>query len=97
MLPLSSKNIRVTRQLRNHLKTTCMGLGLVRLQIDLGLAEEARKTLASLQNDFQLLLDGVENPMETMPRNSNTGMNDQRNPGKGDFLDLTKELFAVPT
>ena len=34
---------------RNRLKTTGMGLGLVRLQMDVGLTEEARTTLASLQ------------------------------------------------
>jgi hypothetical protein len=50
--------------LHQRLKTTCIGLGLARLQIDVGLAEEARKTLASLQDDLQFLLLRVEKPKE---------------------------------
>ena len=42
-----------THQMRNRLKTTAMGLGLVRLLQDAGLAEEARTTLYSLENGFQ--------------------------------------------
>src|SRR3989442_2968101 len=51
---------QITRQSRDRLKTTGVGLGLVRLQLDAGMTEEARTILASLQNDFQLLLHGVE-------------------------------------
>jgi hypothetical protein len=40
-------------QIRNRLKTTCMGLGLVRLLQDAGLTEEARTTLSALENGFQ--------------------------------------------
>jgi hypothetical protein len=43
-----------------------MALGLARLQMDAGLREEARATLASLQGDFQLLLHGLESPMEIL-------------------------------
>ena len=50
----------ITRQLRDNLETTGVGLGLLRLQLDAGMTEEARTTLASLQNDFQLLLHGVK-------------------------------------
>ena len=42
-----------THQMRNRLKTTSMGLGLVRLLQDAGLTEEARTTLYSLENGFQ--------------------------------------------
>ena len=42
-----------THQMRNRLKTTAMGLGLVRLLRDAGLIEEARTTLYSLKNGFQ--------------------------------------------
>jgi hypothetical protein len=42
-----------TPKIRNRLKTTCMGLGLVRLLQDAGHTEEARTTLASLENGFQ--------------------------------------------
>jgi hypothetical protein len=51
---------QTTRQLRDRLKTTGVGLGLLRLQLDAGMTEEARTTLSSLQNDFQLLLHGVK-------------------------------------
>lgn len=44
---------RFTRQMRNRLKTTGMGLGLVRLLQDAGQTDEARTTLASLENGFQ--------------------------------------------
>ncbi len=42
-----------THQMRNRLKTTGMGLGLVRLLQDAGLTEDARMTLSSLENGFQ--------------------------------------------
>jgi len=50
--------------LRERLKRAGVGLGLLRLQLDTGLPEEARATLASIQNDFQLLCHGVEGEME---------------------------------
>ena len=42
-----------TRQMRSRLKTTGMGLGLVRLLQDARCFEEARTTLSSLENGFQ--------------------------------------------
>jgi hypothetical protein len=42
-----------THQLRNRLKTTVLGLGLVRLLQDAGLTEDARTTLSSLEFGFQ--------------------------------------------
>ena len=39
-----------THQMRNRLKTTCMGLGLVRLLQNARRFEEARATLALLEN-----------------------------------------------
>jgi hypothetical protein len=78
MIAVHGKNNRVSGQLRDRLKTTSMGLGLVRLQMDAGLTEEATTTLASLQDDFQLLLLGVENPKEMLPMNSYAGMNANR-------------------
>lgn len=42
-----------TPQMRKRLKTTGMGLGLVRLPLDAGRTEEARTTLSSLENDIQ--------------------------------------------
>src|SRR5579871_4893907 len=73
MLTFCDKNNRFSGQLRNCLKTIGMGLGLVRLQMDAGLTEEARTTLASLQDDFQPLLHAVDSPMEST--NSYAGMN----------------------
>jgi hypothetical protein len=49
MLSVHGKNNRLIGQLRDRLKTTGMGLGLVRLQMDVGRTEDARTTLASLQ------------------------------------------------
>ena len=51
---LASKQDRFSPRLRNRLKTTSMGLALVRLLLDAGRAEEARTTLLSLQNGFQV-------------------------------------------
>jgi hypothetical protein len=42
-----------TRQMRNRLKTTGMGLGLVRLLQDAGRTDEARAVLSSLEDGFR--------------------------------------------
>jgi hypothetical protein len=42
-----------TRQMRRRLKTTCIGLGLVRLLQDAKRFDEARTTLYSLEDGFQ--------------------------------------------
>jgi carbon storage regulator CsrA len=42
-------------RLRDRLTTAGMGLGLLRLQLDTGLTDEARATIAALHTDFQLL------------------------------------------
>jgi carbon storage regulator CsrA len=55
------------RQLCEKLRTTGCGLGLVRLQLDAGLLEEAAATLARIQADFQVLRYGVEGEMEDSP------------------------------
>ncbi len=52
------------RQLHDRLKTTGVGLGLLRLQLDVGVTEEAKATLAALEEDFQVLLHGVEGEIE---------------------------------
>jgi hypothetical protein len=44
---------RFSRPMRNRLKITCMGLGLVRLLQDARRFEEARTTLYVLENGFQ--------------------------------------------
>ena len=46
------------------MKSAGVGLGLLRLQLDAGLPEEARTTLSSLQDDFQLLCRGIEGELE---------------------------------
>jgi len=47
-----------TRQMRNRLKTTSIGLGLVRLLQDARRFEEARMTLDALENGFQNVAAG---------------------------------------
>src|SRR5438874_8031130 len=59
---------QITRQLLGRLKTTGVGLGLLRLQLDAGMTEEARTTLALLQNDFQFLLHGVKETEKPVKR-----------------------------
>lgn len=54
------------RQLSAWLQTTGRGLGLLRLQLDAGLFEEARAVLACIQNDFQLLRLGVQGETESL-------------------------------
>src|SRR5260370_1247876 len=61
------------RQLHDRLKTTGVGLGLLRLHLDVGMTEEAKATLAALKEDFQVLLHGVEGEIENSlatPRNT---------------------------
>jgi hypothetical protein len=53
-----------TLQMRNRLKTTGMGLGLVRLLQDAGLSEEARTTLSSLENGFQGVAEESDKPSQ---------------------------------
>ena len=54
---------RFSPQLRNQLKTTVMGLGLVRLLQDAGRNEEARSTLLSLVKDSQAPGEKTEKPV----------------------------------
>jgi hypothetical protein len=50
-----------THQMCDRLKTTVMGLALVRLLRDVGRIEEARATLSSLENGFQdVVVESVE-------------------------------------
>jgi sRNA-binding carbon storage regulator CsrA len=68
---LEKERDEFVRQLHDQLKTIGVGLGLLRLQRDVGLAEEAKATLAALHDDFQVLLHGVEGEKEhplAMPR-----------------------------
>lgn len=55
-----------TSQVWDQLRTTGVGLGLLRLQLDAGLSEEARATLAALHTDFQRLLHGVAGEAESV-------------------------------
>jgi len=59
-----------THQMRNRLKTTGMGLGLVRLLQDAGLTEEASTTLNSLENGFQGVPEESDKPSQK-PRKAN--------------------------
>ncbi len=55
---------RFMRQLCERLRTTAQGLGLLRLQLDAGMLEEVRTSLAQFRDEFQLLRYGVEGEME---------------------------------
>jgi hypothetical protein len=57
-------------QVRNRLKTTGMGLGLVRLLQDAGRTAEARATLASLEDRFQGVA-GESHKRSQNPRKAN--------------------------
>lgn len=62
-----AKNGELARSLVEQLKTTGMGLGLLRLQLEAGNADEARATLSALHEEFQRLLGGVEKKAEFPP------------------------------
>ena len=53
---------QLNRQMRNRLKTSVMGLGLVRLLQDAGLTKEARTTLSSLESGFQDVAEESDKP-----------------------------------
>jgi hypothetical protein len=60
MLAIRDQQDQVTQRMRICLKTTGMGLGLVRLLMDAGMTEEARTTLASLGNGYQGIAESVQ-------------------------------------
>lgn len=57
----------LTRQMHDSLRTTGVGLGLMRLQLDAGMAADAHSTLVLLQQDFQLLLHAFEEELKSLP------------------------------
>jgi hypothetical protein len=59
-----------THEMRNRIKITCMGLGLVRLLQDAGRTEEARTTLASLENGHRGVAEESNKPSQN-PRKTN--------------------------
>jgi len=59
---------QITHELRSRLKTTVMGLGLVRLLQDAGLTEEARTTLYTLENGFQGVSEDSDKPSQNRHR-----------------------------
>ena len=64
MLAIHDQHDQFTHQMRNRLRTTGMGLGLVRLLLDAGLTEEARATLSSLQHGFQGIPTASDKPSQ---------------------------------
>jgi hypothetical protein len=64
MLAIHHQHDQFTQQMRNRLKTTGMGLGLVRLLLDAGRTEEARTTLFSLQHGFQGIARASDKPSQ---------------------------------
>jgi hypothetical protein len=65
---------QVTGQVRNRLKTTAMGLGLVRLLQDARRFEEARTTLCSLDDGFQGVAQKAAKPSQESRASSTTNM-----------------------
>ena len=59
-----------TRQMRNRLETSAIGLGLVRLLQDARRFEEAETTLHSLENGFQAVAEKSDKPSQK-PRRAN--------------------------
>jgi len=59
MLPIHDQ---FTHQMRNRLKASVMGLGLVRLLQDAGRTREARATLHSLENGFNGIAEKSNKP-----------------------------------
>jgi hypothetical protein len=59
-----------TDQMHNRLKTIGMGLGLVRLLQELGLTEEARTTLSSLEIGFESIAEESDKASHN-PRKAN--------------------------
>ena len=55
---------KFNQQMRSRLKTTAMGLGLVRLLQDARRFDEAKTTLDLLENDFQGSDDEADNPIQ---------------------------------
>jgi hypothetical protein len=84
-----------THKLRNRIKTTVMGLGLVRLLQDAGLTEEARMTLDSLENGFQGVAEELDTPSQK-PCKANRMKGVSR---RFSFMALTAklELVQAPT
>jgi carbon storage regulator CsrA len=66
--PITSREF--TGSLLGRLALTGVGLGLLRLQLNAQHTDEAKATLAALQNDFQLLLHGVAGELAAGPRSS---------------------------
>ena len=57
-----------TQPMSDRLKTTEMGLGLVRLLQDAGRTEEARATLYSLEGGFQVVAEKCDKPPRKLCR-----------------------------
>jgi len=53
---------QITRQMRSRLKTAAMGLGLMRLLQDAKRFDEAKTTLHSLENGFQIVAEESDKP-----------------------------------
>ncbi len=65
--PAAEKSLRPAYTLRDRLESTGVGLGLARLQLDLGRADDARATLAELQQEFQVTLQAVREGEKVSP------------------------------
>lgn len=69
IVPSNSETLsELLRQVRDRLKVTGMGLGLVNLQLDAGATRDAKATLADVRDALQMLRFGMEEAFEpTIP------------------------------
>lgn len=64
MIAIHNQHDQFTPRIRSRLKTTGMGLGLVRLLQDARRTEEARATLSSLENAFEGVATASDKPSQ---------------------------------
>lgn len=91
MLAIHDQHDPFTPQMRKRLKTTGMGLGLVRLLLDAGRTEEARATLSSLENGFQANAKTSDKPIQKPSQANRSNGVSRRFP----FMALTAKLEFV--
>jgi two-component system, OmpR family, response regulator len=58
---------QICRQVRETVTTTAVGLGLASVQLEAGLVDDAKATLATIRQHCQLLLHGIEGELEALP------------------------------
>lgn len=81
------------RRLRDRLKGTAVGLGLLELQLDAGLLSDARETLAAIREDLRALRLGAEGEREPPPAKPAAG---SRKPPRARLVEDDGDLAREP-